>query len=133
MNNDQNEEDSANSEEESASSEDGKIGSNNEDISKTQQPRCNGSGKSLSAALRFKTLSFRRMKPKDLKWPLRKSETMQLIEALERHKSTCTMALTENGLAGIHAVLEQTKFSNQCLENLKAKQEKLFELSINQE
>jgi hypothetical protein len=73
------------------------------------------------------------MEAKDLKWPLRKSETMQLIEALERHKSTCTIALAEHGLAGIHAVLEQTKFSNKCLEKIKAKQEKLFELSITQE
>lgn len=73
------------------------------------------------------------MEAKDLKWPLRKSETMQLIEALERHKSTCTLALTEHGLAGIHTVLEKTKFSNKCLADLKAKQEKLFELSITRE
>ena len=73
------------------------------------------------------------MEAKDLKWPLRKSETMQLIEALERHKSTCTIALAENSLATIHTVLEQTKFSNKCLENLKAKQEKLLELTITHE
>jgi hypothetical protein len=73
------------------------------------------------------------MEAKDLKWPLRKSDTMQLIEALERHKSTCTLALAENGLVGIHTVLEQTKFSNKLLANLMAKQEKLVELNINQE
>ena len=73
------------------------------------------------------------MEAKDLKWPLRKSETMQLIEALERHKNTCTLALAGNGLAGIHMVLEQTKFTNKILANLMAKQEKLFELNITHE
>lgn len=58
---------------------------------------------------------------------------MRLIEALERHKSTCTLALAENGLAGVHTVLEQTKFSNSCLANLVAKQEKLFELNVTHE
>lgn len=86
-----------------------------------------------ASSSRFKASSFRIMKAKDLKWPLRKSDTMQLIEALERHKSTCTIALAENGLAGIHAVLEQTKYSNKCLENLRAKQEKLFDLCISEE
>lgn len=73
------------------------------------------------------------MKVNDLKWPLRKSETMLLIESLERHKNTCTLALAENGLTGIHTVLEQTKFSNKCLANLAAKQEKLLELHISRE
>ena len=58
---------------------------------------------------------------------------MELIEALERHKSTCTLALAENGLTGIYTVLEQTKFSNKCLTNLMEKQEKLLELNITHE
>lgn len=58
---------------------------------------------------------------------------MQLIEALERHKSTCTLALAENGLIGVHTVLEQTKLSNNYLTELKAKQEKLLELNITSE
>lgn len=82
---------------------------------------------------RFHVVRFRRMKAEDLKWPLRKSETMQLIEDLERHKSTCTLALTENGLVGIHTVLDQTKLSNKCLAKLLAKQEKLCELNITRE
>ena len=73
------------------------------------------------------------MEPKDLKWPLGKSETMQLIETLKRHKSTCTLALAGNGLTGIHTILEQTMFSNKCLTNLMAKQEKLLELNITHE
>ena len=70
---------------------------------------------------------------KDLKWPLRKSETMQLIEVLERHKNTCTLALAENELAGIYTVFEQTKLSNKVLANLMAKQEKLVEINITRE
>ena len=75
----------------------------------------------------------RRLEVKDLKWPLRRSKTMQLIEALERHKSTCTLALAENGLVGIHTILEQTQLSNNYLTELKAKQEKLLELNITSE
>lgn len=82
---------------------------------------------------RVKIAKFRRIDAKDLKWPLRKSETMQLIEALKRHKSTCTLALAGNELAGIHMVLEQTKFTNKFLTDLMAKQKKLFELNITHE
>ena len=82
---------------------------------------------------RFKVTKYRRMEQKNLIWPLRKSDTMRLIEALERHKSTCTLALAGNGLTGIHTILEQTKFSNKCLTNLMAKQEKLFELNTTHE
>ena len=84
-------------------------------------------------ALRFNVSSLRRLEAKDLKWPLRRSKTMQLIDALERHKSTCTLALAENGLIGVHTVLEQTKLSNKHLAELKAKQEKIFELNITHE
>lgn len=80
-----------------------------------------------------KVSRFRRLESKDLKWPLRKSETMQIIEALERHKATCTIALAENSLTGIHMALEQTKLSNKCLENLKKNQEKLLEIILTQE
>ena len=75
----------------------------------------------------------RRLEAKDLKWPLKRSKTMQLIEALERHKSTCTLALAENGLMGVHSVLEQTRLSNNYLAELRAKQEKLLELNITSE
>ena len=75
----------------------------------------------------------RRLEAKDLKWPLKRSKTMQLIEALERHKSTCALALAENGLIGVHSVLEQTKLSNNYLAELRVKQEKLLELNITSE
>lgn len=77
--------------------------------------------------------NLRRLEAKDLKWPLRRSKTLQLIEALERHKSTCTLALAEDSLAGVHTILEQTKLSNQYLAELKAKQEKIFELTVTTE
>ena len=69
----------------------------------------------------------------DLKWPLSRSKTMQLFEALERHKSTCTIALAKDGLLGIHAVLEQTRLSNKHLAELRAKQEKMLEICITQD
>ena len=75
----------------------------------------------------------RRFKAKDLKWPLKKSKTMQLIETLERHKSTCTIALAENGLVGVHNIFEQTKLSNYYLSDIKAKQEKILELNVTSE
>ena len=70
------------------------------------------------------------MNAKDLTWPLRRSRTIELIEALERHKSTCTLALAENSLFAVHTVLEQSKFSNKSLAMLEKKQEKLLESSI---
>ena len=68
-----------------------------------------------------------------LKWPLSRSKTKQLFEALERHKITCTIALAKDGLVGIHAVLEQTTVSNKHLAELRAKQEKMLEICITQD
>ena len=82
---------------------------------------------------RFRLSELRRLAPEDLKWPLSRSKTMQLFEALERHKNTCTLALAGDGLTGIHAVLEQTKLSNRHLADLRAKQEKMLELCISEE
>ena len=87
----------------------------------------------MSKQPRYTLSRLRRLEPKDLKWPLTKSKTLQLIEALERHKSTCTIALAKDSVIGIHAVLEQTKLSNRHLAELKAKQEKVLELAITQE
>ncbi|KAL6712856.1 hypothetical protein ACLMJK_009568 [Lecanora helva] len=78
----------------------------------------------------FKSSRLRRLTPKDLVWPLRRSQTLDLIGALERHKSTCTLALAENSLRGSHAILEQTVLTNKYLADLKAKQEKILEISI---
>ena len=76
---------------------------------------------------------LRRLEPRDLKWPLVRSKTLQLIQALERHKSTCTMALAGHGLVGIHTVLEQQKLMNKYLVDLRAIQGKMLDLSLNQE
>ena len=61
-----------------------------------------------------------------------KSKTLQLIGALERHKTTCTIALGGEGLAGVHAILEQTTLTNKHLVELRAKQETLLEMQLNQ-
>lgn len=69
------------------------------------------SSQSSQKASRFPLSTLRRLEPKDLKWPLSRSKMIPLFEALERHKSTCTIALAQEGLIGIHTVLEQTKIS----------------------
>ena len=84
-----------------------------------------------SSRLEFSNL--KRLDAKALKWPLKTSRTLQLIGALERHKSTCMIALGELSLAAVHSVLEQTQNSNKHLIELKAKQEKLLDISITQE
>ncbi len=63
---------------------------------------------------------LRSFEPKDLKWPLSSKKTVHLIQALERHKSTCTIALAQDGMIGIHAVLKETKLSNNYLAEIRA-------------
>lgn len=89
---------------------------------------------SLSAGKRsgYSLSALRNLESKDLKRPLSKSETLQLIQTLERHKSTCAMALAGDGIHGIYSVLEQTKFSNKHLAELRAKQEKILEFQLNE-
>ena len=82
---------------------------------------------------RFSLSRLRRLDAKDLKWPLSRSRTLQLIETLERHKSICVIALGKDSLATVHAVLEQTKISNRHLTELKAKQEKMLEICTTQQ
>ena len=85
---------------------------------------------SQSANEGFRLPKRRHLGLKDLRWPLSRSQAMQLLETLERHKSTCTIALASDGLVGIHSVLEQTKISNRYLAELRATQEKFWDLHI---
>ena len=94
---------------------------------RTESPNC------VSNHSRFSLSRLRRLDAKDLKWPLSRSRTLELIEALERHKSTCIVALAKDNLATVHTALEQTKISNRHLTELKAKQEKMLEICITQE
>ena len=94
---------------------------------RTESPNC------VSNHSRFSLSGLRRLNAKDLKWPLSRSRTLELIEALERHKSTCIVALAKDNLATVHTALEQTKISNRHLTELKAKQEKMLEICITQE
>ncbi|KAL8895392.1 MAG: hypothetical protein Q9207_008193 [Kuettlingeria erythrocarpa] len=93
------------------------------------EPSTPGSGK--TSRLSFTRL--RSLQPKDLKWPLSSSRTMRLIDALERHKSTCTIALAQDGMIGIHAVLKETKLSNKYLAEIRATQQTMQELQLTQE
>lgn len=94
----------------------------------TQSTQSNSDSKKRSSLSKL-----RRVEPRDLKWPLARSKTLELIQALERHKSTCTMALARDVLVDIHAVLEQQKITNKHLADLKAIGGKMLELSLNQE
>ena len=92
-------------------------------------PSSNPDGKTSRLSLS----RLRRLDAKDLKWPLSRSRTLGLIEALERHKSTCILALAKDNLTAVHDVLEQTKISNRHLIELRAKQDKMLEMCITQE
>ncbi|KAL8671619.1 MAG: hypothetical protein Q9168_003892 [Polycauliona sp. 1 TL-2023] len=83
-----------------------------------------------SAPPRDMLKKLQQMQPKELLWPLNKSRTFQLIGALERHKSTCTIALAKDGLIAIHTVLEQVRSTNKHLDNLRVRQEAIWELSL---
>lgn len=82
---------------------------------------------------RFTISRYHSFEPKDLKWPLSSSKTMRLIEALERHKSTCTIALAQDGMIGIHAVLKETKTTNKHLAEIQANQKTMLKLQLDQE
>ena len=95
-------------------------------------PQSSQFSQSTGRRSRYSLSALRNLEPKDLKWPLSKSETLQLIQRLERHKSTCAMALAGDGLHGIYSVLEQTKLSNKYLADLRAKQERVLELQLDE-
>ena len=82
---------------------------------------------------RFSISALRRLERKDLTWPLSKSKTLQLLQKLERHKTTCIIALAEGGTSSIHNVLMESKRSNKYLADIGAKQDKIFELQLSQE
>ncbi|KAL8723621.1 MAG: hypothetical protein Q9181_007245 [Wetmoreana brouardii] len=86
----------------------------------------------LNRFSRLKIPASQRLELKDLGWPLALSETMELIQELERHKATCTIALAANGVVGVHAVLKQVKLSNKYLAEIQAKQESLLEMHLSQ-
>lgn len=64
--------------------------------------------------------------------PLSKGKTLDLIQQMERHKATCTMAHAGDGLMSIHSVLMETKFSYEHLIEIQAKQDRIPELQLDQ-
>ncbi|KAH8786249.1 hypothetical protein BGZ57DRAFT_818295, partial [Hyaloscypha finlandica] len=76
---------------------------------------------------------FNRLSRTDLKWPLSKSKTTELIERLERHKSTCIMALAADEMSALVQVLGQQKITNQQLAEIMHEQRKADELRLTQE
>ena len=75
---------------------------------------------------------LRSFEPKDFKWPMYSKKTSHLIKELERHKSTCTIALAQDGMIRIHAVLKKTKLSNKYLAEIRANQQTMVELHLTQ-
>ncbi|KAI4138521.1 MAG: hypothetical protein LQ341_004630 [Variospora aurantia] len=86
-----------------------------------------------SKRTRFSLSALRRMEPKDLKWPLSRSKTMELVASLERHKSTCTIALAEDGLVDIHTLLMKITLSNKYLAEIRANQGAMLLIQLTQE
>lgn len=82
---------------------------------------------------RFSVARLQSLKAKDLKWPMARSKTLELIGRLERHKATCTIALACTGIAGVYSVLRETELSNNCLAEIRAKQETMLKLQLSQE
>ncbi|KAL8996537.1 MAG: hypothetical protein Q9169_003974 [Polycauliona sp. 2 TL-2023] len=82
---------------------------------------------------RFSLSALRHLEPKDLKWPLSQSKTRELIASLERHKATCTLALTGDSMIGVHALLKHTQLSNRYLAEIRADQETILQLHLSKE
>ncbi|KAL8942694.1 MAG: hypothetical protein Q9211_001292 [Gyalolechia sp. 1 TL-2023] len=101
-------------------------------LHKFGRPGAPPSGRS-SKTPRFSLSALRRLDPKDLLWPLSKSKTLQLIQTLERLKSTCTIALAESEMIGIHRVLVEAEICNSYLARIHDKQEKILEIQLNLE
>lgn len=76
---------------------------------------------------------FNHLSRAELKWPLSKSKAMELIEQLERHKSTCIMALAADEMSALVEVLGQQKITNQQLAEIMHEQRKAGELRLTQE
>ncbi|KAL9595941.1 MAG: hypothetical protein Q9219_006132 [cf. Caloplaca sp. 3 TL-2023] len=81
---------------------------------------------------RYKLSTLQQLKSKDLSWPLSKSKTLGLMQKLERHKNTCTLALTGCGLSDIHKIIMESARSNACLAKIRAQQEKIIEFQLNE-
>ncbi|MCJ1432343.1 hypothetical protein MMC27_001699 [Xylographa pallens] len=69
----------------------------------------------------------------DLKWPLSKTRTLSLIQVLERHKSTCSLALSMTEISSMRSVLDQTRAIKDDVIELKADQKKLLQMNMAQE
>ncbi|MCJ1244877.1 Ankyrin-2 [Trapelia coarctata] len=58
----------------------------------------------------------------DLKWPLSRSRTLELISDLERHKSTCILALSTDEMTAMHSILEQANVTQKIVTEIRSKQ-----------
>ena len=93
------------------------------DVSHAVQP-------SLAAA---KKNIFRRLSRSDLKWPWSKSKTMELLASLERHKSTCILALSTSELMSMRDVLEETRVIGERVVEMEMTQKKMLDVNMEKE
>ncbi|PSN63591.1 ankyrin [Corynespora cassiicola Philippines] len=65
---------------------------------------------------------------KDLKWPLSKGKTMDLVESLERHKSTAILALSTSDHASLRSILSTTADTDERVKEIQSGQERLLSI-----
>jgi hypothetical protein len=80
----------------------------------------NGVNGEITASKKLKAGMFSRLSRVELKWPLSKSKTLELVKRLERHKSTCIMALATDEMSAMLEVLGQQKITNQQLAEIRS-------------
>ncbi|MCJ1388912.1 hypothetical protein MMC18_001763 [Xylographa bjoerkii] len=73
------------------------------------------------------------LSPVDLKWPLSKSRTLELIQVLERHKSTCILALSMNEISSMRNVLDQMSVIKDHILEMRAEHKTILQLSMTKE
>jgi hypothetical protein len=79
---------------------------------------------------RFTSNIFGALSKSDLKWPLSKQKTLELIERLERYKKTCILALAADELSTVKRIFENTKLMSEDLAKVKADGKKLVEAQM---
>lgn len=82
---------------------------------------------------RFAGNTFRALSKSDLKWPLSKPKTLEIIARLERYKQTCVLAFAVDELSAVNRIFENTKLFSEDLTEIKADAKKLVEAQMDKE
>lgn len=76
---------------------------------------------------------FSRVCRTDLKWPFSKKKTIEMIQSLDRLKSTCGLALATKTISAMFEALECAKLTKDELTNVHFKQQKIFNYHLSSE